>query len=153
MPLSRGPRGGDWLEDEARAWSREGIDVVVSLLEPDEAIQLGLRQEQSAASGNGIKFIQFPIADRGVPESTDAARLLVVSIRQELEQGATVAVHCRQSVGRAGLITAAVLASSGVAPDHAIQVVTDARGVAVPETTQQRDWLLKLPREREAALR
>ncbi len=36
------PRGGDWLEDEVRAWRAAGIDVVVSLLTDDEVRELGL---------------------------------------------------------------------------------------------------------------
>ena len=39
------PRGGDWLEDEASGWHRAGIDVVVSLLEEEEADDLGLARE------------------------------------------------------------------------------------------------------------
>ena len=30
------PRGGDWLEDEVRAWREAGVDIVVSALEADE---------------------------------------------------------------------------------------------------------------------
>jgi hypothetical protein len=58
------PRGGDWLEDEAKAWRRNGIDLVVSLLENEEAEQLDLLAERRAAESNGIQFIPFPIPDR-----------------------------------------------------------------------------------------
>ena len=30
------PRGGDWLDDEVRDWSRAGLNIVVSLLTSDE---------------------------------------------------------------------------------------------------------------------
>jgi hypothetical protein len=40
------PRGGDWLEDEIRAWRDAGLDVAVSLLTPDEAAELGLECEE-----------------------------------------------------------------------------------------------------------
>jgi hypothetical protein len=42
------PRGGDWLDDEAGGWRRAGLDMVVSLLEDEEAEQLefGGRQER-----------------------------------------------------------------------------------------------------------
>ena len=39
------PRGGDWLEDEVRAWKEMGFDVVVSLLTRDELDELGLVAE------------------------------------------------------------------------------------------------------------
>jgi hypothetical protein len=38
------PRGGDWLSDEAKAWREAGVDVVVSLLEPEEAGHPGSRK-------------------------------------------------------------------------------------------------------------
>jgi hypothetical protein len=63
------PRGGDWLEDEAAGWKRAGLHVVVSLLERAEATELDLTNEQEVAESNGIRFISFPIPDRGVPVS------------------------------------------------------------------------------------
>ena len=63
------PRGGDWLEDEVEAWRAAGLDVVVSLLEQDEAHELGLEDEAKACAARGLKFIEFPITDRGVPAS------------------------------------------------------------------------------------
>jgi protein-tyrosine phosphatase len=139
------PRGGDWLEEEAGAWRRSGIDVVVSLLESEEAAQLDLLTERQAAETNGIQFISFPIPDRGLPASTPAALSLLSDITGALEQGKSVAVHCRQSIGRAGLIAAGVLIASGITPDRALEAVTSARGLTVPETSEQREWICQLP--------
>src|SRR5262245_8964792 len=50
------PRGGDWLRDETMAWREAGLDVVVSLLEPEEAAQLVLEDEAAAAAASGIAF-------------------------------------------------------------------------------------------------
>ena len=61
------PRGGDWLRDETATWREAGVDVVVSLLEPEEAAQLVLEGEAAAAAESGIAFRLFPIPDRGVP--------------------------------------------------------------------------------------
>ncbi len=138
------PRGGDWLEDEARSWRRQGIDTVVSLLESEETDQLNLLGEGDAAEATGIRFISFPIPDRGVPASTPAAVSLISDIAGILEQGQNVAVHCRQSIGRAGLIAAGVLISVGATPDQAIETVSVARGLPIPETSEQREWLRRL---------
>ena len=43
------PKGGDWLSDEASGWHQARLDIVVSLLEDDEAAQLGLSDEAEAA--------------------------------------------------------------------------------------------------------
>ena len=61
------PRAGDWLEDEIAGWRLEGVDVVVSLLEPDEAAELGLQREAALCTAQGMRFLALPIPDRGVP--------------------------------------------------------------------------------------
>jgi len=138
------PRGGDWLEDEVRDWHRNGIDVVVSLLERDEAAQLNLLDEQNAAEANSIRFISFPIPDRGIPASTPDSLALITDIAGNLKQGKNVAVHCRQSIGRAGLIAAGVLVAAGATPDQAIATVSAARGIPIPETSEQCEWVRHL---------
>jgi protein-tyrosine phosphatase len=135
------PRGGDWLKDEAIGWRRAGVDVVVSLLERDEASQLDLLDEARAAEANGIRFVSFPIPDRGVPASVPEARSLIADIARALREGKNVAVHCRQGIGRSGLIAAGALMASGINPEHAVKVVSSARGLTVPETAEQRSWL------------
>ena len=145
LAIAARPRGGDWLGDEATGWRRAGIDVVVSLLETDEAAQLDLLDEAKAARANGMRFISFPIPDRGVPASAQRAVALIAAISDALERGDNVAVHCRQGVGRSGLIAAGVLRSAGIDPERAIEVVSSARGQIVPETPGQRSWVQRLP--------
>jgi protein-tyrosine phosphatase len=145
------PRGGEWIEDEAAGWRRAGLDTVVSLLENDEAAQLQLAHEREAAELKGIDFISFPIPDRGVPASMPAVISVLKRIVGALENGKNVAVHCRQSVGRSGLIAAGALIASGVGTDKAIDVVSTARGVTVPETRAQLEWLRHLPSEHPVA--
>jgi hypothetical protein len=43
------PRGGDWLEDEAAGWRRARLNLIVSLLEKEEAAHLQLDRERDAA--------------------------------------------------------------------------------------------------------
>jgi protein-tyrosine phosphatase len=104
-----------------------------------------LLDESEAAEANGIRFISFPIPDRGVPASVSAAVSLIAAISDALATGKNVAVHCRQGLGRSGLIAAGVLAGSGLDPERAIEVVSSARGQTVPETPDQRLWVRRLP--------
>jgi len=145
LAVTARPRGGDWLEDEASGWHRAGIDVVVSLLEEEEAADLDLAHERDVAESNGVHFVSFPIPDRGVPASTPDALTLFRDIAGALEEGKTVAVHCRQSIGRSGLIAAGFLLTSGIGVDKAIEVVSAARGQSIPETAAQLRWLRHLP--------
>src|ERR1043166_9063805 len=135
------PRGGDWLAEEIVSWRRKGVDVVVSLLEPDEATELDLRDESSAAQASGIQFLSFPIADRGVPASRKAFLDLATGLSSLLASGKNVAVHCRQGIGRAALVAIYLLALSGVDLQIASNRVAAARGCPVPETVEQLRWL------------
>jgi protein-tyrosine phosphatase len=135
------PRGGDWLEDETKAWHQAGIDVVVSLLEPEEEAQLLLEGEAAAAAAGELKFEAFPIPDRGVPASRESVAELANGIVQALEKGKNVAVHCRQGIGRSALIVAAVMVAAGNEPETALKIIKSSRGLEVPETDEQRQWL------------
>jgi protein-tyrosine phosphatase len=141
------PGGGDWLEDEAEFWKRAGIDVIVSLLESGEATELDLSKEHEVVKATGIRFMSFPIPDRGVPVSQKEALSLLASITAILEEGRNVAVHCRQSDGRSGLIAAGLLVTSGADVDKALQTVGAAGGQIVPETEVQLQWIKRLPSE------
>ena len=145
LAIAARPRGGDWLEEETAGWRGAGLDVIVSLLETDEATQLELTGEGDIAKSGGLGFIGFPIPDRGVPQSKAEALSTLASILKALEEGRNVAVHCRQGVGRSGLIAVGVLVGSGVGLERAIEAVSAARGLAVPETAAQLEWLHQLP--------
>jgi len=147
LAVASRPRGGDWLEDEINGWRKEGLDVVVSLLEKDEAAQFELDHESEVAESKGVRFISFPIPDRGVPASTREALFLFSTIAAALEEGKNVAVHCRQGIGRSGLIGAGVLLTSGMGVDKALEVVGAARGETIPETPAQLQWIRHLPSE------
>lgn len=138
------PRGGDWIADELKSLRQAGFDTVVSLLEAAEAAQLELLNEGQAAQASGLGYRWFPIPDRGVPSSMLAFVSLVNDVFTELENGKNVALHCRQGIGRSALVAVGILASSGVDADRAIKVVSSARGLAVPETAEQRNWIASL---------
>jgi protein-tyrosine phosphatase len=135
------PRGGDWLEDEVQAWHRSGVNVIVSLLTPEEQEELDLVDEGELCRANGIEFVTFPVTDRSVPPSRKAFADLVSSLAGQLASGKNVVVHCRQGVGRAGLVAIGLLVSSGIELSAAVTKVSQARGCSVPETPEQRQWI------------
>lgn len=135
------PRGGDWLTDEMNAWRESGIDGVVSLLERDEEVQLDLEGEAAAVAASGMEFRSFPVPDRGIPVSQRSAESFVNGIVEALDRGSTVVVHCRQSIGRSALITGAVLVAEREDVDNALRTIKESRGLEVPETDEQRQWL------------
>lgn len=145
------PRGGDWLEDDIRAWRRAGIDVMVSLLTPVEERELALEAEADHCRDEGIEFHRLPTPDRGVPPSRSALAELVHRLEQALRAGRNVGIHCRQGIGRSALLAASLLISAGERPERAFHVIEKARGVQVPETAEQRSWVDELEAELVAA--
>jgi len=135
------PRAGDWLADELKGLSHAGINVVVSLLESSEAYDLELSEEAVACEHAGIRYRSFPIPDRCVPSRLRELLELLRCIRIDLREGHGVAVHCRAGIGRSGLVAACILVSAGVTPDDALSEISSARGIPVPDTEEQIDWL------------
>jgi len=119
LAISGHPRGGDWLEDEVRAWRSAGVDIDVSLLTSEENADLNLTQEAAWCESSGLPFLSFPIENRSVPAARRAAFDFVKKLDNALAEGKSVAIHCRQGIGRSALIAACLLVLSGVAPETA----------------------------------
>ena len=137
------PRAGDWLSDQIAGWQAAGVTDVISLLQNHEVRDLGLEREREIAEQIGISFEQFPIPDRGVPESVRATYDLWARIETKIRNGGSVGVHCRASIGRAGLVTAGALIRLGFAEEDAWRRASSARGTPVPDTDEQRLWVAR----------
>jgi hypothetical protein len=153
LAIATRPRGGDWLEGEVSAWKDAGVNTVVSLIEPDEGAELGLADEPGVVCGTGLEFRSFPIPDRGVPGSRVEFSEFLTELTSELTNGKNVAVHCRQGVGRSGMLAAAVLIAGGASAHESADIVGRARGVSVPETPDQLRWLEQLASAHPVAAR
>jgi protein-tyrosine phosphatase len=125
------PRGGDWLADEMATLRQAGTDVLVCMLTTSELRELELTDEAVVAEAAGMRFIGLPTPDRGTPgiqPFRDLVRELVV-------------VHCRMGIGRSSTVAAGVLIAQGAHARDAWAAVSDARGLEVPDTPEQRRWL------------
>ena len=76
-----------------------------------------------------------------MPTSKESVAELAREIVDALETGRNVAVHCRQGIGRSGLIVGGVLAAAGQDLNTALKTIEESRGLEVPETDEQRQWL------------
>lgn len=137
------PRGGEWLDDELRSLKEAEFNVLLSLLTKEEAKELGIAKEAELSAKYGLDFLSFPIPDLGVPDSTAATRDVLAQILEQLHRGKKIGVHCRQGIGRSGLMVASLLVMAGLEPSAAFRKVSAARGLEVPETSQQRDWVME----------
>jgi protein-tyrosine phosphatase len=136
------PVAGEWIEDEFAGIARYGITDMVSLLERHEIRELGLTDAPALCAANGIAFTSFPIADRGLPASPGVFAL-VQEIGRRIDGGANTVIHCRAGIGRTGLLAAAVLVRHGYTAEAAFKLVSASRGVQVPDTAEQVDWVVR----------
>jgi protein-tyrosine phosphatase len=143
LGIIRRPRGGEWLVDEVRSWLASGLDLVVSLLTPDEVMELHLGGEAKLARENGLEFHAFPIPNCGVPEVGAEWNQLMSRLAAALERGSNVAVHCHQGLGRSALVVLSLLVCAGQEPDEALRQVEAACHGRVLDTTEQRKWALR----------
>ena len=141
LALAARPRGGDWLQEEIASWHGAGIDTVLSLLTPEEEQSLDLTNEASVVKARGMNFMQLPIPDREVPGSETEVSAALEKLNAKLSSGRNVIVHCRQGIGRSGLVAVCLLGTNGLDVKTAVKSISAARGVPVPETKEQRQWI------------
>ena len=138
------PRGWDWLGDDLASLKRVGIDAIVSTLTTAECEELGLIEEASLCERNGIDYLSFPIEDRSVPPSRSEFERFLQQVEMKLSRGLSVGVHCRACIGRSAILVAGLLVRKGMTADDAFATIGRARGCAVPDTREQREWVENL---------
>ena len=140
------PRGNDWLEEELTDLHDAGFDTLISLLTPEENIELGLEAENELSQQLGLVFIGYPVRDYGVPNSVEEAARVVGEIDNLLANGKTIGVHCRQSIGRSSLLIACILSMSEKSVDEIFRLIESSRGTRVPDTPEQKAWVRNFAR-------
>jgi len=131
------------LHDDLAAVQAAGIDTVISLLEPAEAASLGLEAQSAACAAFGITFLNHPIRDMQLPQAK-AFAVFAQDVAADILEGAHVAIHCRASIGRTGMLTCAVLGYLGYSAEQAITHVSAQRGITIPDTEAQAAFIRKI---------
>ncbi|HTK12033.1 MAG TPA: dual specificity protein phosphatase family protein [Ktedonobacteraceae bacterium] len=136
------PRGGDWLLDEIRALHMAGVDVLVSLLTAPEVQDLDLTEEEALCQQQTIAYFSFPIPDFHVPPFSTSTFRFLQQLNTYLAEGKHVAIHCRQGLGRSVLMAASLLVLNNIVPEEAFDLLSQTRGYSVPETEEQKAWVV-----------
>lgn len=147
LAISPHPGRDQPLADDIRALKDAGLDVIASLLTEAESNEFGLVHERQSCERHGLRFFQFPIVDVSVPTSPEATLRFVSKLEKLLAKGENVGIHCRNGVGRSGIIAACLLILRGLSPEQALEEVSNARGVIVPQTAEQREWVVAFAKE------
>ena len=137
-PGQWGPLAGD-LE---RLRDLGAVDLV-TLIEDHEFALLGVTSMAAQVAASGIRWWHLPIRDMGVPDANFEARWQIAGgeLGKLLENGRSIAVHCRGGLGRTGIVAARLLVERGMAPAQAIAHVRETRPGSI-ETKAQEDFVL-----------
>ncbi len=135
------PRSGEWLGDEIQNLKRQNVGILVSLLEKNEIVELGLENEEQICSDCQIEFINFPIRDRSIPKNSQEVDRIIDYLSTCLKDGITVVVHCRMGIGRSSIIASSILMSDKRNVDELLESISSIRGLKVPDTDEQVKWL------------
>lgn len=141
LAIMAAPRLDDQFEATLLGWKDEGVDVIVSLVEEAELPNLN-GAESALCEEFGIEFISFPVRDKTVPDAVAPVAAVARRLADRVAGGQSVAIHCRAGIGRSTTLAACVLILLGVDGETALDMIAAARGLEVPETEAQRQWVL-----------
>jgi len=135
---------GDDL-DQLKEW---GASAVVTLVEAHELKSLRVGDIKSEAASRGIEWFHCPIPDFSGPGGAFEAAWVQGGagqrVREILQSGGNVVVHCRGGIGRAGTISSRLLIELGLcSPSEALRRIREARPGAV-ETWDQENHVMSI---------
>jgi len=135
------PPGGDHLPEAMRSLHEHGFATIVSLLCPDEIRILRLEAEPELCREVGIDYEWLPVPDHSIPESIDEFRRIVDRLQRDIHAGKAVGAHCYAGIGRSCMLIAGLLCAEGLDPADAFARLSAARGLRVPDTWLQIQWV------------
>lgn len=113
-----------------------GCDVLVTLLRPQEMLDMGVAHLCDEVQRRGMESIHFPIKDKWIPESMEQLVALVEAIIARLRRGLSVVAHCNGGKGRSGTVLVATLVGLGRGVQQAIDVVRHTRAGTIRNPLQ-----------------
>ena len=135
------PRSEPYLMQDMLRLKQAGVDVLVSCLTHADEVRWGLLDEERLAKAAGLTFARHPIVDHSLPDDFEAFDACARMLADELREGRGMAVHCFAGIGRSGMLCIATLVHAGLPFKEALAQAMEARGLRVPETRAQFDFL------------
>lgn len=106
-----------------------GASVIVTLLEIRELAMLGIADLPGKALALNLLWLHLPIRNMGLPDSLfeESWKWAGPRLLELLREGQRVLIHCKEGIGRSGIVAARLLIESGVDPASAVKIVRKAR--------------------------
>lgn len=119
-----------------------GAGLVLTLLEADDRVRLGVRALDRIISDAGLAYASFPIRDHGIPHDAQSATLvqLLDDLETRIRSGQSIAIHCQAGLGRTGMMAGLLLGRFGIDAAAAITAIRQTRPGSI-ETQAQEDFV------------
>ena len=128
------------LDDDLATLKREKVSAVVCCVPREELAVYGVDDLLERYQTAGIALYHLPIMDQRVCSQRELAAA-VDWIRQQVESGGHLLVHCVGGLGRSGMVVACWLRACGLSPQEAIDEVRRIRGPRTVETGLQENMV------------
>jgi ADP-ribosyl-[dinitrogen reductase] hydrolase len=119
----------DRIDNDLQSIRNWGASTIVSLLEISELAMLGITDLPDKAHSMNLLWLHLPIRNMGLPDETfeESWRWAGPKLLKLLKEGQRILVHCKEGIGRSGIVAARLLIESGVDPGRAMKTVRKAR--------------------------
>jgi len=130
----------DRIENDLQCICNWGAAVIVNLLEAREFVTLGIAALPGRILSKNISFLHLPMVNNVLPDDgfEEKWRLSRLDLLNCLQQGERILIHCKEGVGRSGIVAARLLIESGIAADLAIKAVRKARPGSIALHSQEK---------------
>ena len=129
-----------FLENLLIEYKRKRVKLVVTLLDSDEIVDLGIISFSTLLMDSGFHWIHCPIRDRSTCSDQKRIRTLLEDIKKILKPNNSVVIHCHAGLGRTWLLAATFLVSMGLAAESAIKTIRETRPGSI-ETIEQEKYV------------
>lgn len=148
-PGKHGPSyyGDSWerdLRSDLEVVVHSGATTLVTLMEDHELQKLKVEELGYMARQLGLEWFHLPITDLSVPGPEFEAQWQESGkkLREKLQAGERIVLHCRGGLGRTGTIAARLAIELGWNPKDALLAIREARRGTV-ETIDQENYVLR----------
>jgi ADP-ribosyl-[dinitrogen reductase] hydrolase len=130
-----------------------GAVALVTLLDESEFNSLGVKDLPMKAVSLNLLWLHLPIRNLGIPDEKFDEQWAWVGPRltQLLRDGQRIVIHCKEGIGRAGLVAVRLMIELGMLPEQAIKSVQRARPGSLQLYTHEK-YCYSLADDRQTAV-
>jgi hypothetical protein len=112
-----------------------GVRTFIDLTSPQDHMEPyeGVLADLEVEIGSPLRRISMPVPDMSVPESEEVMGAIMAAVRDTLETGPAVYIHCWGGIGRTGTVVGCWLRECGLGPDEALERVQHLYSAHMPK--------------------